>query len=90
MASVASFSALSHDLLLGGAYPYGGDDNKSGEMGDEVLATNCKSTGTCDSRVEQRTAEKVQGNHNWIDPGAQAASVLEETTTTMGSERRPP
>ena len=78
------------DLLLGGSYPYGGDDNKAGEMGDEMPPTNCESTGTCDPRVKQCTAEKIQGGHNWIDSGAQAASFLEETTTTMGSERRPP
>ena len=43
-ASVASFSAISHDLLLGGAYPYGGNDNKAGEMGDEMPSSNCKGT----------------------------------------------
>ena len=38
------------------------------------------------THVEQCTAEKIQGGHNWSDFGAQAVSVLEETTTTMGSE----
>ena len=50
--------------------------------------TNCKSTGTCDSRVEQRTAEKVQGSHNWIDPGTQAAFVLEETAPWVVKDDR--
>ena len=57
-------------------------------MGDEMLSTDCKGTRTCDTRVERRTQETVQGRHNRIDPGAQAASVLEKAAPTMGSGRR--
>ena len=78
MALVASVSALSFDLLLGGSYPYGGMTTKL-----ERWATRCL-------RQIVRVQAHVQGGHNWIDSGAQAAAVLEETTTTMGSERQPP
>ena len=46
MASVASAGALSHELLLGGTYPYWGDDDETWEMDDEMPPSNCKGTGT--------------------------------------------